>query len=95
MSTVTTMVMVGYTEVSDSLGIANAFNAFFTTVGSDLAKQFANQADPLLTQTSSFEPFIFKLITASEVMALLSGLSFSKAHGTDGIMASSLKVTAN
>ena len=80
--------MVGDAEVSDSLGIADAFNAFFTTVGSDLAKQFANQAHNPLAHTSNFEPF--KLITASQVMTLLSGKLM--AHG---IMARSLKIAAN
>ena len=87
--------MVGDEEVSDPLGIANAFNTFFTTVGSDLATQFANQADPPVIPSSGYESFKFKFITASEVMTLLSGLSISKAHGTDNIMARSLKVAAN
>jgi len=60
--------MVGDEEVSDSLGIANAFNTFFTTVGSDLAKQLANQADPSLAQASCFEHFKFKLITANATL---------------------------
>ena len=50
-------------------------NAFLTTVGSDLAKQFASQAGPPLIQTSNFAPFKLKLVTTSEVMTLLSGLS--------------------
>ena len=54
MSTATNSVMEEDVAVSDSLVIANAFNA---TVNSDLAKQFTNQAGPLLVQTSSFEPF--------------------------------------
>ena len=91
----TVSVMVGDEEVSDPLGIANAFNTFFTTVGSDLATQFANQADPPVIPSSGYESFKFKFITASEVMTLLSGLSISKAHGTDNIMARSLKVAAN
>ena len=94
-STSTLSVMLGDAEVSDPLGISSAFNTFFTTVGSDLAKQFANQADPPVIPSSGYEPFKFKLITASEVMTLLSELSISKAQGTDGIMARSLKVAAN
>ena len=47
--------MVGDEEVSDPLGIANAFNTFFTTVGSDLATQFANQADPPVIPSSGYE----------------------------------------
>ena len=65
--------MVGDAEVSDPLGFANAFNTFFTTVGSDLAAQFAYQAAPPVIPSSGYEPL--KLITASEVMTLLSGLS--------------------
>ena len=93
-STSTLRVMVGDAEVSDPLGIANAFNTFFATVGSDMAAQFANQADPPVIPSSGHEPFKFKLITASEVMTLLSGLNISKDHGADGIMARSLKVAA-
>ena len=36
-STSTLRVMVGDAEVSDPLGIADAFNTFFVTVGSDMA----------------------------------------------------------
>ena len=52
-------VMVGGAEVSDPLGIANAFNTF-TTVGGDLAAQFANKADPPVIPSSGYEPYKFK-----------------------------------
>ena len=81
-------------EVSDSLGIANAFNSLFTSAGSGLAKKFTNQTHPTHIQTTCFQHFKFRTITASEVCKLLSGLNTSKAHGTDGIMARSLKVAA-
>ena len=55
---------------------------------------FTNPANPPHIQTTCFQRFKFKAITVSELRKLLSGLNTLKPHGTDGIMARSLKVAA-
>ncbi len=90
----TKTVMVDGAEVSDSSGIANAFNAFFTSVGKKLAQKFDGQTRTPPIRTTCSNRFKFKPVSVNQICKLLSGLNTSKAHGVDGIVARSLKTAA-
>lgn len=60
------------TVVNDTPGIANAFNAFFSTVGAKLADRFQNIKSVI--QTRCEETFKFQQVRAVDVHKLLANI---------------------
>ena len=78
-------------EITDKKQIAEAFNKFFSTVGSKLAAAFTFSETSHISPKSIQDEFFFHSVSLSTVSKIISGLDNGKATGLDGICVKSLK----
>ena len=72
-------------EITDSKEMANTFNKFFGTIGSQLASVFKSDKTSHVYPTPVYEDFQFNYITPHTAITVIQGLDNGKTCGLDGI----------
>jgi len=84
-------VKINGVEISDCHKIANSFNEFFTSVGTNLANKIKSHVDPLSYMHDEINQSMYlKPVCIKELYQIIDGLKNSSA-GWDGIKANILK----
>ena len=92
------MLKVSNTEITDKSQIADLFNDYFSTIGSNIAKKVpisSLSASPQDFMTFSNSKFSFTTVSESQVKKLIDELDGNKAVGLDNIPAWILKQTSD
>ena len=93
-TTVKELNLNGY-NITSKEEIANAFNEYFTNIGPNLANSIHNSDASFVQFIKPAESSRFKLVSESDVVKLLNGLSNRKAAALDKISGRILKIAAN
>ena len=77
-------------------GIANTMNAFFCSVGKDLASKIEAVSNPIVTGKYNLNPqnkhFNFKVIVVQDIREAMVKFKTSKSYGSDKISSYFLKL---
>jgi len=82
-------------SIKDNLGIANAFNEYFTTIGNELANSLKDNISYKQYLSQQHPASMYLLPTdENEIICEITKLKSGKSPGLDGIHSNALKVTA-
>ncbi|PIK33763.1 Notchless protein [Apostichopus japonicus] len=72
--------------ITDDIGIANAFNDYFSTIGNKLGHDIVNGSDPMqFMQPGTPNTIFLSPITSEEIYKEIHSLKDGKSPGIDGI----------